>query len=163
MNGPSPVREILVPTDFSENAAIALPTALEWAEREGATVHLLHVLEAAPILGEFGTAGAAIPHILQDREAAARRQLAELRRSIPLPGDRVRLSIAHGLPSQEIVDYAAAQHVDMIVMATHGHTGLRHLFLGSCAERVVRQAPCPVLTIGAQAALAVRAERQEQA
>jgi nucleotide-binding universal stress UspA family protein len=120
------VDEILLATDFSDVADHATRVARGYAERLGARVHLFHVLSA----GEYDVT----------------RLLAHTRDKL---GDRVPVIIASALgdPAEAIVRYAAANQVGLIVVGTHGRTGFSRALLGSVAERVVRTAPCPVLTV----------------
>lgn len=143
------IRRILVPTDFSEISIAALEEAMEWARDLGAEVTALFVMQplvyATPpffygALPEHGT-------IEQEQQRMARAELAELerrfaRRKIPL-----RTRIETGIPHEAITSVARRTRTDLIVMATHGRTGLSHAFLGSVAERVLRTAPCAVLTL----------------
>jgi universal stress protein A len=140
------IRHILAPTDFSDYSTKALSDALELARTFGATLSLLHVLEPSPYLGEFTppTMGA---DLLGDLERQASAELARVLPEAQAATIAVTRAVVMGSPSQRIVETAAAEHVDLIVMATHGRTGLSHLLIGSVAERVVRTAPCPVLTI----------------
>jgi nucleotide-binding universal stress UspA family protein len=145
----TPFTRILVPTDFSPAADQALARARGLAEAFGASLHLIHVFE------DPFTAAAYAPEVFAAlppdyREAAladATRQLderlgAEERRTFGSTTD-----VIVGLPAREIVRFAAAHDIDLIVMGTHGRGGLAHLLLGSVAERVVRTAPCAVLTV----------------
>ena len=134
------IRHILAPTDFSEHATQAVTTAFELAQTFGAKLSLLHVIEVPVYAIEV-----ALP--LEDLERDARRALARLLPEAAAAHVDVTRLVDMGVPYQKIVEMATAEEVDLIVMATHGHTGLSHLVLGSVAERVVRLAPCPVLTI----------------
>lgn len=140
------IRHILAPTDFSDYSKKALSDALELARTFGAKLTLLHVVEPSPYLGEFTppAAGADLVNNLERQASAAlARMLPEAQRA----QIEVIRSVVIGSPLRKIVEAAEAKHVDLIVMATHGRTGLSHLLIGSVAERVVRTAPCPVLTI----------------
>jgi universal stress protein A len=140
------IRHILAPTDFSDYSKKALSDAFELAQIFGAKLSLLHVLEPSPYLGEFilPTMG---EDLLSDLERQARAALARVLPEAQNVQIEVTRSVVMGSPSLKIVETAEAEHVDLIVMATHGRTGLSHLLIGSVAERVVRTAPCPVLTI----------------
>jgi universal stress protein A len=136
---------ILAPTDLSEPSQQAIQYARELAQKFGATLVLLHVVEPPryPIEGlppsEQGGS------LLADLEHLATRDLARV-----LANEaevKVVRRVVLGTPYHRIVEVAEAEKVDLIVMATHGRTGFSHLFMGSVAERVVRTAPCPVLTI----------------
>jgi nucleotide-binding universal stress UspA family protein len=100
--------------------------------------------------------------LLNQLIATAGRQLDELKAVVADKGVGVETTVITGRPPQSIVDYAATEGFDLIVMGTHGRTGLSHAFLGSVAERVVRKAPCPVLTVR-DAAVATEEERARAA
>lgn len=131
---------ILVPTDFSSPSDAALAYARGLAGTFDASLHLLHVVESTFLRAVVGD-----PH---DQETAALRQLQERltdedrRRSRALP-----VVERSDEPADEIVSYARSRDVDLIVMGTHGRAGVAHLMMGSVAEKVVRSAPCPVLTV----------------
>ena len=143
------IQRILVPTDFSETADAALDYAALLAERFGATLQLLHVVPD-PFLTEGLTSEAYIAEaptvrtaLLQDAQARlAHRALPAGVQKVPIERD-----VLFGQGAGTIADFAAVRGMDLIVMGTHGRTGLAHLFLGSVAERLVRTAPCPVLTV----------------
>ncbi len=140
---------ILVPTDFSPASDAAVHYARALAETFGATLRLLHVLEDPAASTAFVADGYAVdtPDIREALLTHARKCLA---RALPLT-DRARFHVTSealvGMPAATIVDYAAATGANLIVMGTHGRTGLAHLLMGSVAEHVVRTAPCPVLTV----------------
>jgi universal stress protein A len=147
------IRQILAPTDFSEYSNQAVACAYDVARAFGAKLVLLHVVEELPsYIGFIPQGGAAM--LLKDLERRACLDLAEV-----LPqGEAAEVEVARqavvGSPSHEIVKVAAAEKVDLIVIATHGRTGFSHLVMGSVAERVVCTAPCPVMTIGPMAVTA---------
>lgn len=140
------LKTILVPTDFSECSDAAIRYGAALAEAFGASLQLLSVVHD-PYSRPWAAEGFAAPiaDLMADWEAEARRRLAEC---IP-PGaeSRTTLVTAVGAPQAEIVRYAAEHDVDLIVLGTHGRGPIGHLLLGSVAERVVRSAPCPVLTV----------------
>jgi nucleotide-binding universal stress UspA family protein len=137
-------QHILVPTDFSEHADYALDYAIELAKVLQAHLTVLHVFHLSPLaLGE------APPAVLADTLAAMeanvqhQTQMALARvQEAGLQGDS---AIVEGIPFQVIINTAESMDVDLIVMGTHGRTGLTHALMGSVAEKVVRLAPCPVL------------------
>ena len=143
---PIPFQRILCPIDFDANSFGALDTACKLAREGGAKLQLLHVVPiTVPATGQ--------PLAIEPMEGAARDARIRLER---LAGERLQnieheLAVVTGDPAAEIVRIAGESNPDVIVMATHGRTGLRHLLLGSVAERVVREAPCPVLTVRASA------------
>jgi nucleotide-binding universal stress UspA family protein len=140
------IRHILAPTDFSDYSKQALRDALELAQTFGAKLSLLHVLKPSPYLGEF-TPPTMGEDLLSDLKQQASAALARMLPEAQQATIEVTRSVVMGSPSLKIVETAEAEHVDLIVMATHGRTGLSHLLIGSGAERVVRTAPCPVLTM----------------
>lgn len=142
---------ILHPTDFSENGRVALPLLEELvatsAVEGGAHVHLIHVLEPMISTTDFTWAGLNHNELEERRMEGAREALAEYASELEIAPDRLITAVIRGKSHEAIADYAAAHGVDLVIMATHGHTGLSHLLLGSTAELVVRTAPCPVLTV----------------
>jgi nucleotide-binding universal stress UspA family protein len=143
------IAKILVPTDFSEPSDLALEYARALAEQFGASLHLLHVLEdpfaAGAWSGEVYVADA--PQLRASLRLEASRRLEG---ALP-PADRARLNVTTqvmaGSPAPAIRDVADDGGFDLIVMGTHGRSGMAHLLLGSVAEKLVRTAPCAVLTI----------------
>lgn len=139
-------KTILFPTDFSEHSRAAIPHLMHWRDLEEAELHLVHVLEVGAMLADFTWVDYA-PRELQDqRVQRAEHDLQKLRDELGLP-ESTALAVLHGAPFEEITQYAREHDIDLIVMATHGRTGLSHLLLGSTTERVVRHATCPVLTV----------------
>jgi universal stress protein A len=137
--------QILAPTDFSEYSQQAIQYARELAQKFGATLVLLHVVELPPYPIEGLPPSQLGGTLLDELEQQATRDLAQL---LPKEAEvKVVRRVVVGIPYRKIVEVAEAEKVDLIVMATHGRTGLSHLVVGSVAERVVRTAPCPVLTI----------------
>ena len=134
------IHHILIPTDFSERAKHAMTYAFELAQICGAKLSLLHVIEVPVYAIEVY-----LP--LADLEQEARRELALLLPEAEAAYVNVTRLVEMGVPYQKILETATAEQVDLIVMATHGRTGLGHLLMGSVAEHVVRMAPCSVLTI----------------
>lgn len=139
------IRRILVPVDFSDAAHGVLEYALDLARDRNAEVTLLHVvgIPVAPFDPAYGVA--ADPKMVVDLQSGAERGLADL--AAKFPGAPVRTRVLTGSPSREIVREAKEWNADLVVVGTHGRTGLRHVFLGSVAENVVRLCPCPVLTL----------------
>ena len=143
------LKNILVPTDFGEAADAALAYGRALADRFGATIHVLHVADNI-YLQSFGseTYAAIMPELQRDIEEAARKQLDERLIDSDKSGPPTRpVILTSSAPAVAIVDYAKEHEIDLIVMGTHGRGGLTHLLMGSVAERVVRMAPCPVLTV----------------
>jgi universal stress protein A len=140
------IRQILAPTDFSECSKQAVACAYEFAQAFGAKLVLLHVIEELPsYIGFIPPGGAAM--LIKDLERQGHLDLARVLPEADAAEVEVTRQVVVGSPSHEIVKVAAAEKVDLIVIATHGRTGLSHLVMGSVAERVVRTAPCPVMTV----------------
>jgi nucleotide-binding universal stress UspA family protein len=141
------IQRILFPTDFSSHSATAAKYACELATKFASELHLLHTLEvhlaATP---DFGM-GFDLPRYIQESRAAASKSLASVLDPQWSAGQRVVQVVVEGSPNVEIVRYARQEKIDLIVLATHGRTGVAHLLIGSVAESVVRTAPCPVLTV----------------
>jgi nucleotide-binding universal stress UspA family protein len=142
------LKNILVATDFGEASDAALSYGRDLARTYGATLHVLHVAENLVVRYADDAALALLPQLQTDIDEAARKRMAEL----VTDEDRTML---HAKPvvlaalgtAEAIVGYAEEYNVDIIVMGTHGRGALSHLLMGSVAERVVRTAPCPVLTV----------------
>jgi nucleotide-binding universal stress UspA family protein len=143
------VTRILVPTDFSENADHALQYALAFAREFGAKLHLLHVVyfPAYTSARTLRLPRDAVSQVLAGLVKDARQRLKMLVEKTKEPEIILPPVVRVGVDYSEIAAFAAKEKVDLIVMGTHGRTGLAHAFLGSVAERVVRGAPCPVLTV----------------
>jgi universal stress protein A len=141
------IRRILAPTDFSEYSKQAVAYAYELAQTFSARLLLLHVVELPVYPVEAFLPSAEGTTLLDDLERQARLELAQLLSKAEHPKVDVMCLVAVGTPYYKILEVAEAEKVDLIVMATHGRTGLGHLVMGSVAERVMRMAPCPVLTI----------------
>jgi nucleotide-binding universal stress UspA family protein len=137
------IQHILVPIDFSGYAEQALEYAIGLARKLSARLTLLHVVNMMPLGVVDGTA---LPYsYIQELEAEVQRGMETYRQRVQDAGLEGTVLVESGTPFQCIVDTARDQHVDLIVMGTHGRTGLAHVFLGSVAEKVIRLAPCPVL------------------
>jgi nucleotide-binding universal stress UspA family protein len=152
------ITRILVPTDFSETSDAALDYARVLAGRFGASLHLLHVLD-----DPFVTEGLAAEAYITEAPSIRTSMLEEARtRLTHRAAGCATTEAVFGHGAVTIVDYAQQCGADLIVMGTHGRTGLAHLFLGSVAERVVRIAPCPVLTVGREVSPARSPQRVEE-
>jgi Universal stress protein UspA and related nucleotide-binding proteins len=140
------LKTILVPFDFSECSNAALRYGLELARKFDASLHLLHVIQD-PATQPWAAEGFAVPLLdvvdQWQKEAALR-----LAKAIPAE-DRARATAVCTIasPYPEILRYAGEHSIDLIVMGTHGRGGVTHMLLGSITEKVVRRAPCPVLTV----------------
>ena len=143
------LKKILCPTDFSENSEHALKYALALATLSQAKLQLFHVVEPIsyprstelfePVLDEV--------ELTMKMEAAYQKQLEDQVTALKEEYSKITGKLVTGNTFLEIIQVARDDAVDMIVMGTHGRTGLAHVLIGSVAERVVREAPCPVLTV----------------
>jgi nucleotide-binding universal stress UspA family protein len=138
------IGKILVPVDFSSYAESAVGYAATLAEKFGATLILMHVIEAFPYTVTDSMKVVSHRRALQILARALMRNLADELRG---RGLIVKTCLVQGNPSREIVAKARREQADLIVMGTHGRTGLPHVLLGSVAEKTVRLSPAPVLTI----------------
>jgi universal stress protein A len=143
------LRRILLPTDFSGCANYALPYAAAIARAANATVVCVNVVEPiVPAVGYSGMAEAMpIAEMSEQMEDSAERELPDVMACDELRGVKVEEVIGHGDAAAEIVRIASEQNVDLIVISSHGRTGLGRIFFGSTAEAVVRHAGCPVLVV----------------
>jgi universal stress protein A len=139
--------KILVPTDFSDCAATAEAMAVDLTRRLGGEIVLLHVLVETPLYGEGLLSGPRVQSVYDAHRKWAEDALEK--RSSDLRGQGIKASwrAALGVPYEGIVNIAAEERTEMIVIGTHGRSGLNRVLLGSVAERVIRLAPCPVLTV----------------
>jgi nucleotide-binding universal stress UspA family protein len=140
------IRRILVPIDFSEHAAAVLEWAAHLAAEHGSRLILLHAYHL-PV--EFQQLEGAYlpPDFWSSVKSEAQESLARYADDLDRRGLEVERVVREGYPAAVIVDEAASQPADLIVIGTHGLSGLKHMLLGSIAERVVQKAPCPVLTV----------------
>ena len=142
-----PIEKILVPVDFSAHSAEALRFAADLARRYAASLDLLHVFQtmtyALPegyVVPSPEQLDAIMKHFQQELETAKRSALAA-------GAPSVETTLLQGGVASAILRVAEERHHDLIVMGTHGRTGMKHMLLGSVAEHIVRVAPCPVLTV----------------
>jgi len=140
------LRTLLVPIDFSASSLAALERACELARELDAALHLLHCYEIpTPGLGQYRIA---LPETIWERiHEGAERRLAALAEKTAASGLRVTGEVSADAPGHAIAEAARRVRADLVVMGTHGNTGVKHLLLGSVAERTVRTAPCDVLVV----------------
>jgi len=140
------IKTILTPTDFSADAERAIETAASLAKSYGAMLHLLHVVQ--PPLQPVGPELAVAPVAFwQELHEAGKKRLANTKKKLDAQGVRCEIEVVDDVPGFAIAAAAERVHADLIVMGSRGLTGLKHVVLGSVAERTVRQAACPVLTV----------------
>jgi universal stress protein A len=154
------LNRILVPIDFSAHSEKAIRYATTLANKFGARLSLLHVIEDPFVTGAWQADVFVpnIPELINDLIKAAQSRMAEHKKHLAAHGFLVDIVVITGRPASAIVEQASAGRFDVIVMGTHGRTGLTHALLGSVAERVVRTAPCPVLTVRETAPASPKAE-----
>jgi len=152
------IKRILVPTDFSRSSLKAVDYAVELAKQNHAELILVHIIEpmnyAVPRYLPEPTA------LLEEQRKQAQDALDRLTERVIARYPRCRSEVHLGVVYQRIAELARTLKTDLIVIATHGRTGLAHLLIGSVAERVVRMAPCPVLTVRSPLLPATRATRR---
>ncbi|RKZ30787.1 universal stress protein [bacterium] len=139
--------KILLPTDFSEHSKAAAPYAVDIASRYGAELHIIHVFDENaldPLYFSYsGTVGEYFDKVKEGFDSEVDSFLSDID-----TGDLTIVPIlSNGNPFVEIVRYAKNNDIDMIIIGTHGRTGLSHMLLGSIAEKVIRKAHCPVLSV----------------
>lgn len=142
------IQNILVPVDFSPNSRKAIDYATAFARQFGASLTFLHVIQVNYAYGEFG----AIDYSALEREmrAGAEKELTAIHNTASSEGIESRTIVREGSPAKIIAEVADELGSDLLVVSTHGYTGLKHVLMGSIAEHVVRYAPCPVLVVRLQ-------------
>ncbi len=146
MSGTEPKR-ILVPIDFSEHSKEALAYAVSVAAKFSSELTLVYVVEPAVYPADLGFGQVTLPNSEKELKTRGEKGLKDI--GAAAIGKRARWSavVRVGKPYLEIIQEANAIHADLIVIATHGHTGVEHLLFGSTTERVAKKAPCPVLIV----------------
>ena len=140
------IKRILVPLDFSVNSDRALDYATGFARKFDAALHLVHVCEV-PTMMTASMDAYAIAYTDWSQRLGEEAERELVRMKTRLPGVNITTEVLFGNPAIAIVEAATANHSDLIVMGTHGHGPVMHVVMGNVAERVVRHAPCPVLTV----------------
>lgn len=144
------IKNILLTTDFSRHSLTAASYAIELAQQYDAKIHLLYVLEKTPPILTIRTLDLSQEKIIKSIEDDAKKSIEETIQKIKKEeGDKVKIEgiIKKGIDYQEITKYADDNDIDVIVIATHGNTGILHTLIGSVAEKVIRYTQKPVLVI----------------
>jgi nucleotide-binding universal stress UspA family protein len=141
------INSILVPIDFSSHSKNALKYAVPLARQFGASLFLVYVVEPTVYPPDLGFGQVVMTGVEDELRGKGEEELRALIEKEIGGAVEASYEVLTGKPHQEILAAAGKRKVDLIVMATHGHTGVEHMLFGSTAERVVRNAPCPVLTI----------------
>ena len=141
------IKKVLVPIDFSDYSKSALKYAVNFVKQFNAELILIYVVEPVIYPPDFSMGQIAIPSVDLEMDKRAVEELTKLAQK-EIPHEvKVYSVVKTGKPFIEIIETAAEENVDLIIIATHGHTGVEHILFGSTAEKVVRKAPCPVLTL----------------
>ncbi len=141
------LKKVLVPTDFSESARHALTYGMSFAREYRAELVLLHVVENLTVGYASDLFPVPMAEVFQEISGYAKTELAKLGQEARERGLTVQEQVVQGKPSAEIIRFAAANQIDIIVLGTHGKGMLDQALFGSTTERVVRRSPCPVLTV----------------
>jgi len=141
------IKKILVPIDFSDYSKNSLKYAVNFADQFNSEITLIYVVEPVIYPLDFSMGQIAIPSVNAEWDLKAKEELEKLAKQEIPESFKVSVKIKTGKPFLEIIDTAAEENVDLIIIATHGHSGVEHILFGSTAEKVVRKAPCPVLTL----------------
>ena len=141
------IKKVLVPIDFSDYSKSALKYAVNFAKSFNAEIILVYVVEPIIYPPDFSMGQIAMPSINAEWDNRAKEELQKLAKSEFTSAGNVKTVIKTGKPFVEIIETAKEENVDLIIIATHGHSGVEHILFGSTAEKVVRKAPCPVLTL----------------
>jgi nucleotide-binding universal stress UspA family protein len=143
-------KSILYCTDFSESAKDALPFAIDLAQKYGAALHLVHVYQDPSHMAEFEISSNIKTDWIRIAQSLGKETENKLRALCQEVAHQVKpcqYKMIRGIPYLEIIRYAKENRIDLIVLASHGLSGLEHVLFGSTAERVLRESPCPVLVI----------------
>ena len=141
------IKRVLVPIDFSDYSKNSLKYAVKLVDTFKADLFLVYVVEPVIYPPDFSMGQIAIPSIDAEVDKRAYEELTSLAKT-EIPADvKCKCIIKTGKPFLEIIETAKEEDIDLIIIASHGHTGVEHILFGSTAEKVVRKAPCPVLTL----------------
>ena len=141
------INNVLFPTDFSDLSVAALPLAMDLAAKYGATLHCLYVVEEPQIYSSLEMGSVAIPTSGELKESAEARMEKFSQEFLADSPHGYSSKVVIGHAATEVVNYAKEVGADMIIMATHGYSGVKHVMLGSTTEDVLRHAGCPVLSV----------------
>jgi nucleotide-binding universal stress UspA family protein len=141
------LRRILVPIDFSDHSKKALQYAIPFAEQFRSSIDLLYVVEPTIYPADFSFGQVSFPSVEDELKKRGAEELKALVRNEIGKRVEARCTVRTGKAFNEIDQYAKEESTDLIVIATHGHSGMEHALFGSTTEKVVRYAPCPVLVV----------------
>jgi nucleotide-binding universal stress UspA family protein len=141
------INKVLVPIDFSDYSKGALKYAVNFSNQFNAEMILVYVVEPVIYPPDFSMGQIALPSVNTEWDIKAKEELDKLAKTEIPENVSVTTILKTGKPFVEIIETATSENVDLIIIATHGHSGVEHILFGSTAEKVVRKAPCPVLTL----------------
>lgn len=141
------IQKILVPVDFSEYSKMALDYSIEFSKRFNSELILIYVIEPIVYPSDFGLGQIPINQVDFEIQSKAEEELKKLIDEKVPPEVKSSSVVRTGKPFLEIINAAQEFNCDLIIIATHGHTGIEHILFGSTAEKVVRKSPIPVLTV----------------
>lgn len=143
------LKQILVPVDFSDNSKKALQYAIPFAEQFHASITVLYVVEPAVFPSDFGFGQMSFPDVEREMHDKAE---GELQKVVSECSTSVKIHpvVLSGIPFVEVTTYADENDIGLIILATHGRTGVEHILFGSTAEKIIRKSPCPVLVVRAE-------------
>jgi nucleotide-binding universal stress UspA family protein len=143
------LKQILVPVDFSDNSKKALQYAIPFAEQFHAAITVLYVVEPAVFPSDFGFGQMSFPDVEREMHDKARMELQNVVSEMTTPV-KILPVVLSGIPFVEVTTYADENDIGLIILATHGRTGVEHILFGSTAEKIIRKSPCPVLVVRAE-------------
>jgi nucleotide-binding universal stress UspA family protein len=141
------IKTILFPTDFSNGARAAVDHVVSLAQDYHARLILLYVIQDISIAEWYIPSALSVADLVEDMQKSAWQEMEKWGAEVSLKVKEVEKMVVRGVPFVEIIRTARGKKVDLIVIGTHGRTGIDHMLFGSTAEKVVRKAPCPVLTV----------------
>lgn len=144
------IGKILFATDFSEGSAVALPYAVDMAKQYGAKLYLVHVVYDITKATGWYVPHVAIGEIYDEIEKSAKAEIEKIDTAGMRDLKEVEQVVLKGTPYEEIIRFAEENEVDLVVLGTHGRKGIDRVLFGSTAEQILRNAPCPVLSVRLQ-------------
>lgn len=141
------LKRILVPIDFSDYSKKALKYAISFAQQFNAELYLVYIVEPAIYPADFSFGQVTLPNFENELRNRGKQELEKLVSTYIAGSVPARTIVKSGKSFLEIINTAREEDIDLIIIATHGHTGVEHILFGSTAEKVVRKAPCPVLVV----------------
>lgn len=141
------ISTILFPTDFSQGARAAMDHAVSLARDYNAKLILLYVIQDISIAEWYIPSSLSVTDLIEDMQKSAWKEMDKWAAEVSGAGREIGKMVVRGVPFVEIIKTAKDTNADLIVIGTHGRTGIDHMLFGSTAEKVVRKAPCPVLTV----------------